>query len=443
MASVRSKDFGIYVAKQFRESVSEPSGANLYLTFGRVQPWTNDISPPQANTSEASVYEVWDNMVGGKRLTSNDMRHVVPRFDWSNNTVYVAYDHLTDSRSLKNPNTAFYVLTDDFNVYKCIANNYGAASTAKPSSTNPAGVFQTPDKYIWKYMYSLSAEDQQRFLTSSFMPIKTLATDDNTLQWQVQDGAVDGAINSIILTNRGSGYTSNQISVNIAGDGLFANAFATRNTTTSQIDSITIDNKGARYTLANVTIRSPVGSGANARVIINPPGGHGSDPLYELGGSYLMIDTLIKNQEGGVLSVENDYRQIAIIEDPRNYDDTKVMSNAAVSQLTVITMAESAVTTNYYEDEWVYQGSSLANSTFRGIVAAWDYSNVTIKLTNVRGVPTSDLLIGATSTTSRYVNSVLNPEMLPYSGKLLYIDNIVPIERSIDQNEEYKILLSF
>jgi hypothetical protein len=156
-----------------------------------------------------------------------------------------------------------------------------------------------------------------------------------------------------------------------------------------------------------------------------------------------MIDTLIKNQEGGVLSVENDYRQIAIIEDPRNYDDTKVMSNAAVSQLTVITMAESAVTTNYYEDEWVYQGSSLANSTFRGIVAAWDYSNVTIKLTNVRGVPTSDLLIGATSTTSRYVNSVLNPEMLPYSGKLLYIDNIVPIERSIDQNEEYKILLSF
>jgi hypothetical protein len=292
-------------------------------------------------------------------------------------------------------------------------------------------------------MYSLSAEDQQRFLTSSFMPIKTLATDDNTLQWQVQDGAVDGAINSIILTNRGSGYTSNQISVNIAGDGLFANAFATRNTTTSQIDSITIDNKGARYTLANVTISSSVGSGANARVIINPPGGHGSDPLYELGGSYLMIDTLIKNQEGGVLSVENDYRQIAIIEDPRNFDETKVMSNAAVSQLTVITMAESAVTTNYYEDEWVYQGSSLANSTFRGIVAAWDYSNVTIKLTNVRGVPTSDLLIGATSTTSRYVNSVLNPEMLPYSGKLLYIDNIVPIERSIDQNEEYKILLSF
>lgn len=443
MASVRSKDFGIFTAKQFRESVSEPSGANLYLTFGRVTPWTNDASPPQANTSDSVIYEVWNNMVGGKRITANDMRHVVPRFNWANNTTYVAYDHLIDSRNLKNANSSFYVLTDEFNVYKCISNNYGSASTSKPSSTNPVGQFQTSDKYIWKYMYSLSAEDQQRFLTSDFMPVRTLLSDDNTLQWQVQDGAVDGAIHNIVLINRGTGYTSNSISVNITGDGLFANAFATRNTSTNQLESITIDNKGAKYTYANVSISSTHGSGANARVIITPPGGHGVDPLYELGGSYLLIDALIKNREGGVLTTQNDYRQIAIIEDPINKDGTKIISNAAVSQLTVLTMAESSVTTNYTEDEWVYQGTSLANSYFSGIVTEWDYANVTIKLTSVKGNPTSDLLIGDTSTTARYVNSVQNPEMQPYSGKLLYIDNIVPVDRSDDQNDEFKILLSF
>ena len=182
MSSVRSKDFGIFIAKQFRESVSEPSGANLYLSFGRVTPWTSDSSPPQANTSDVSIYEVWDNLIGGKRLTSNDMRHVVPRFNWANNTVYTAYDSLTDSRTLKNSNTQFYVLTDEFNVYKCISNNYGSASTSKPTSTNPGGQFQTSDKYIWKYMYSLTAEDQQRFLTTTYMPVRTLLTDDNTLQ---------------------------------------------------------------------------------------------------------------------------------------------------------------------------------------------------------------------------------------------------------------------
>lgn len=443
MASVRSKDLGIFIAKQFRESVSEPSGANLYLTFGKAAPWTNDVNPPQANTSVASFYDVWRNMIGGKRITGNDIRHVVPRFNWTNNTTYIAYSDAADSLAYKNANTAFYVLTDEFNVYKCIGNNYANASTSKPTSTNPAGQFQTSDKYIWKYMYSISAEDQERFLTDSFMPVKTLLTDDNTLQWQTQDDAVDGAIHNIILTNRGEGYTSNNITVNVTGDGIFCNAFATRNTVTFHLESITVDNKGSGYTFANVKITSNTGTGATATAVISPPKGHGADPLYELGGSYLMIDTRIKNEEGGVLTVANDYRQVAIIEDPYVYGTTNTISNTVISQLTVLSMAESSSTTNYQEDEWVYQGKNLANATFKGIVVDWDYSNSKLKLSNVVGTPTSDIITGNTSSTTRYVSSILSPDMTPYSGKLLYIDHIVPIERSIDQNEEFKILLSF
>lgn len=443
MASVRSKDLGIFLAKQFRESVSEPSSSNLYLTFGRAYPWVNDVNPPVANTSVVSFIDVWSNMIGGKRITGNDMRHVVPRFNWTNNTIYTAYSDFADSKDLKNANTAFYVLTDEFNVYKCLGNNYGNASVSKPTSTNPAGNFQTSDKYIWKYMYSISAEDQERFLTDSFMPVRTLVSDDNTLQYQVQDNAVDGSINDIILVNRGSGYTSNNITVNITGDGLFANAVAVRNTVTFQLESIIVDNKGSKYTFANVNIKSSTGTGAKARAIISPPGGHGSDPLYELGGSYIMIDKKINNLEEGVLTVANDYRQIAIIEDPVVYNETRTISNTVVSQLTVLSMAQSSSTTNYQEDEWVYQGTNLANATFKGIVVDWDFPNNSLKLSNVTGTPTSDLITGNTTTTTRYVSSILTPDMQPYSGKLLYIDHIVPIERSIDQNEEFKILLSF
>lgn len=443
MASVRSKDLGVFVAKQFRESVSEPSSSNLYLTFGRSYPWTNDANPPAANTSDISVYDVWNNMIGGKRITGNDIRHVVPRFNWTNNTVYVAYSDFADSKNLKNPNTAFYVVTDEFNVYKCISNNYGNVSTSKPQSTNPIGQFQTSDKYIWKYMYSISAEDQERFLTDSFMPVRTLVTDDNTLQWQVQDNAVDGAIHDIIVTNRGAGYTSDKISVNITGDGLFANAVAVRNTSTFQIESIIVDNKGSKYTYANVRITSNTGAGATARAVISPPYGHGYDPLYELGGSYLMIDTRIKTNEGQVITVANDFRQIAIVENPFVYNESNTISNTVISQLTVLTMAESSSTTNYLEDEWVYQGKNLANATFRGIVVEWDYPNNTLKLSNVKGIPTSDIITGNNSTTTRYVSSIKDPDLQPYSGKLLYIDQIVPIERSDDQTEEYKILLSF
>lgn len=443
MASVRSKDFGIFLAKQFRESVSESSSSNLYLTFGRSLPWTNDSNPPAANTSTVSFIDVWNNMIAGKRITGNDIRHVVPRFNWTNNTIYSAYSDRIDSKDMKNANNAFYVLTDDFNVYKCVANNYGNASITKPTSTNPVGQFQTADKYIWKYMFSITQEDQERFLTDSFMPVKTLVLDDNTLQYQVQENAVDGAIHSILVTNGGAGYTSNNITVNITGDGLFANAVAVRNTVSFRIDSIIVDNKGSKYTYANVKITSNTGAGANATAVISPPGGHGYDPLYELGGSYLMIDTRIKGDESATITVANDFRQVAIIENPYIYNETNTVSNVTVSQLTTLTMAESSSTTNYQEDEWVYQGKNLANATFRGIVVDWDYSNNKLKLSNVKGTPTSDLITGNTSTTTRYVSSILDPDMQPYSGKLLYIDQIVPIERSLDQTEEFKIVLSF
>lgn len=443
MASVRSKDFGVFVAKQFRESVSEPSSSNLYFTFGKVQPWTNDVNPPQANTSDAAVYEVWKNMIGGKRITGNDIRHVVPRFNWANNTVYYQYDTLTDSKTLKSETTKFYVLTDDFNVYKCISNNRGNVSTSKPASTNPVGQFQTPDKYIWKYMYSIPAEDQERFLTDSFMPVKTLVLNDNTLQWQVQENAVLGTINNIIVVNGGTGYTTNNITVNVTGDGIFANAFAIRNATSQTIESIVIDNKGYGYTYANVSFKSATGNGATGRVMISPATGHGVDAVAELGASYLMIDMRIYNNENEKLIVQNDYRQLAIIEDPLVFNESNTMSNSAVSQVTTIALSESSSTANYYEDEWVYQGKSLANASFKGVVAEWDFSNASLKLTNVEGIPTSDLLTGNTSTTARYVSSVLDPDMQPYTGKLLYINNITPIDRSIDQNEEFKILLSF
>jgi hypothetical protein len=100
-------------------------------------------------------------------------------------------------------------------------------------------------------MFSVSTEDQERFLTDSFIPVKTLLSDDNTLQYQVQDNAVNGSINDIVLLNRGAGYTGNNITVNITGDGLFANARAVRNITTFQIDSIIVDSKGSGYTFAN------------------------------------------------------------------------------------------------------------------------------------------------------------------------------------------------
>lgn len=441
MSSVHSKYLQVYSAKQFKESVNEPIPSNVYLTFGRTTAWPNDAVPPQANTSVNTFYEVWDNMIGAKKISGNDIRHVIPRFDWTANNVYAAYDDKADSKILKSDTSKFYVVTDDWNVYKCIANNYGANSTSKPTSISTITDVQSEDGYIWKYMYTVSAEEQLRFVTSDYIPVKSLTVNDGSLQWQVQNNAIQGGIHSIVLTNFGSGYTANDITVSIVGDGQEATAIAVRNTVSNTVSSIIMTNRGINYTYANVTLSSATGNGAIARPIISPRGGHGSDPLVELGGSNLLINTRIKTSENGVLTVENDYRQVALIEDPYTYDGTKVMSNTAVDQLMTLTL--NGTSAEYIEDEIVYQGTSLAAATFSATVVEWDSANNQLKVSNTKGVPSSELVNGITSTASRFLGSITYPGMRRYTGNLLYIDNIIPIERSSDQVEDFKIILKF
>lgn len=441
MASSRSKNFDIFVAKQVKESVSEPQSSNVYLTFGKSSSWANDASPPQANTSTVNVIDIWKNMIGGKRISGNNIRHAIPRVDWVSGVVYDEYSDTMDSIEQLNINNRFYVFTPEHNVYKCLSNNGGAPSTVMPNILVTTTHFQTSDGYIWKYMYSLNAEEKLRFLTSSFMPVKTISESDNSQQWLVQENAIDGALHVIKVTNGGSNYTANDVVVSIVGDGFFANAFAVLNTSSNTVQSIVIDNLGYGYTHANVTLLSSFGSGATARAIISPPGGHGSDPLTELGGSYLLINTQIRDTESGILTTHNDFRQISLIEDARLFGTTTVSSIPAFSQLTVLNLNGTSV--EYAEDEWVYQGSSFASAFFKGYVVEWDSGNNIIKLAQTEGVPSKDLLIGANTTAARFVSSITNPTLQPRSGNLLYTDNMTAIQRADDQAEDYKIVLNF
>lgn len=380
-------------------------------------------------------------MIGGKKITGNDIRHCIPRFNWTANTVYYAYDDLVDSKTLKSSNTQFYVVTDDWNVYKCLANSYGANSTTKPTSISTVTDFQTADGYVWKYMYTITSEERLRFVTSSYIPVKTLSVDDGSLQWGVQNNATSGAIHYIKLSDFGTGYTSNNIVVTISGDGQDANAFAVRNVTTNTISSIVIDNKGSGYTYANVTITAANGSNAIARAVISPMGGHGYDPLIELGGSNLMLNIQFKSNEDGKFPVVNEYRQVALFEDPYVYGTSNVISNTAVSQTTILNLTGTSA--EYTQDEFVYQGASLGAASYSARIVEWDSSNNKLKVTNSRGSVTSDLIIGSTSGAARFVGSVTNPDMQEYTGKLLYIDNISPVSRTVDQTEDFKIVLNF
>lgn len=441
MSSSRSKNFDIFAAKQVKESVSESAASNVYLTFGKSSAWANEASPPQANTSVVATNDVWRNMIGAKRIVGNNIRHSIRRIDWAAGTVYSTYDDHIDSLAEFDVDNDFYVMTSEYHVFKCLDNNNGAPSTVMPNILVTTTHFQTADGYVWKYMYTLNSDEKLRFMTPKFIPVKTIYAADNSQQWNVQENARDGGIHVIKLTDNGTNYTANDVVVSITGDGQYANAFAVVNTTSNTIQTIIVDNLGTGYTHADVSILSSYGSGATAKAVISPPGGHGSDALTELGGSYLTFNIQLKDTEGGVLTTQNDYRQIAIIEDPYLYGTTTIASTMAASQLTTLSLNGSSV--EYMEDEWVFQGGSLDSATFKGFVVRWDSPNNTIKLSQTEGTPTKDLLIGANTTAARFVSYITNPTLRPRSGKLLYTDNMTAMQRADDQAEDYKIVIAF
>jgi hypothetical protein len=430
----------VNIAEQFKESVSEPApNTKIYLTYGKALPWLDDDTPNTANVSVSTEYELWENMIGAKKITGSDVRHVIPRYNWTADKVYTAY---TDRNlTLYNSNTEFYVVTSQNHVFKCLSNNNSANSTVEPSALNlNTTTTIVQDGYVWKYMYSLTDQELLRFTTSDYIPVKTLDSNDGSTQWAVQQSAIDGGIYAAEIISSGSGYTNtSNIVVTISGDGSSALATASINISSNVVSNLTITNPGSGYTFATINISGGGGTGATARAIISPPGGHGSNPLYELGGNSVLINARLINSEGSKLPVDHSYRQIGLVIDPKIFNSQEVSSNVIVNQTYQIT----TIGTGTYEvGEYVYQGATFPTSSFSGVVIEDDSG--TVKLSNYRGIPTVGTLVGVSSGVVRYTTSdVVTPELTKYSGKVAYIDNLRPVTRDTDQTEEYRIAIRF
>lgn len=444
MPSTFSSDLRVLSARNFKDFLSYTTGnSRLYVCFGKTTPWSNESAPDSANSSILAINNFWRNMIGAKLITGNDAKNVIPRNNWTANTEYSEYDNCMCCNDMYNQNTKFIVMNSNWDVYKCLSNNYGSNSKVEPTQTTTTSAIKETDGYIWKYLYTVSASDQLKFTTESYIPVKTLTVDDNSIQWDVQENAIDGGIEHIKVIDSGSGYTNaNSITITITGDGELAAAIPTINTISNTIANVTVTNPGTGYSRAVIVINDTgTGTGANARAAIGPPGGHGYDPLSETGGFNLMLNPRLSGSENGKFPTENEYRQLGIMLDPLVEATGNIASNSTFSQFFTLVLNSGA--SNYDHDETVFQGGSLANATFSGTVASWDSANVTLKVINAEGTPSIDVINGVSSRTVRFVESITQRELKPFSGKIIYIENMIPITRADDQIEDYKIVLKF
>lgn len=431
MPSAVANKFRIHNAQQFKEAFDEASNTAMYFYIGGPSPFPNDLVPPTPVLTTANIeYSPWDDMIAMKRVQASEVSHVIPRHNWAANTVYVAFDDKTTTLTTDQ----FYVLNDEYDVFKCLDNNGGALSTYKP--TKPLGSvtspFTTSDGYLWKYMYHVTTGDALKFLTTNYMPVKKLDSDDTSDQWDIQQAAVDGAIHRIKVTSGGAGYVSAPTVV-ISGDGTGANATAVLSG--DAVSSITINNIGSGYTRAVVSFTGGSGANAAATAIISPKGGHGADPVEELAGIYVLVNTRMDGTESSTFSVSNEFRRIGLIRDPYLYGTSNRALGSVYRQTFRYTL--TGVTGSFSVDQTVTSGSNTAT------VVEWDSANNHLYCTAPTPQYFANTASLSTGTGSGTINAISTPGVQPYSGDVLYIENRSPIHRAADQIEDVKLIVEF
>jgi len=254
--------------------------------------------------------------------------------------------------------------------------------------------------------------------------------------------ATGGNANNITISTRvyidgdGIGTTANAVLSNTSIDVTSANANVAR---------INVTTIGTGYTRANAFIYGS-GTGANTRVIIGPKFGHAFNSAEELYSNSVLVVVRfgeLDSTENGLISVDTSFRQIGLLQNPYKYNANSRVevsnANTVISQTTDLSIVAG---TNYTLNEYVYQGSSANNSSAYGYLYAQTSNEA--KLTRVTGTFETGLpLIGATSGVSRTVTGVANPELEPYSGDMLYIENAVKTDRADGQAENIKLTISF
>jgi surface antigen len=552
MTAIIKNKFRLQNARDFLDnfnSSAHTTSRNHYLFIGKPTVWgtgsiSAELSPPAPLDTYESEARIWDEMLGLKKIDSATTSLVIRRSDWTEGTVYAIYDDRdadlhnqpTQARvTALSPTPAgnFYVITDTLDIFVCLENGNNAASTVKPEKQNPATnlIYYAQDGYVWKYVASVSSANASKFLTDSWVPVKTLSANDGSSQWTVQAAAVPGEVMSVVVENGGSGYTRTYtgtvttIGTNGQGKGTailstgspseaddFYNNGQIHITSGSGINEIyTIEDyiggtkqiiltaawsgnvttgntcqilpklnvvtngtdvklrpvvnlsgaitkilpitRGSNSTFISVSVENSLGgTGAIVRPILSDLDGLGKDVEKDLNSIFIMMNAKLQYAEGeGDFPTDNDYRQLGIIRDVRNYDGTLATDTTRIStkklNLTGVTNANALVYDQIFQISPSIQGVALQYTK----TSAEGVSPETGTLTFIQNPTTGygTFTNGSTITQSTFsaqiasTNGVVNEEIKKGAGNIIYIENRRAIIRSQNQIEDIKAIVEF
>ena len=516
MAAIITDQIRILNAKNFVSGVS--TSTNSYYSFiGLPNPtdiqsdW--DVTPPAPRDSFNEENDIWDTIIALKKINSSDARQVIQKRTWTSGTTYDIYRH---DYSRSNPaavsgstnlySASFFVLNSEYRVYECIQNGTdpenpnGRPSLDEPLFTDlePKFAGTSGDGYIWKYLYTIKPGELVKFESTDFIPVP-LDWQNSTDNQVVRDNAVDGSIKIVTITNRGVAVgdaNKTYTRVPIKGDGVGAECTIVVDND-QQIESITVSNQGSGYTYGNIDLESgnvPTGTTSPTfDVIISPKGGHGADIYRELGATNVLMYSRIENDnENPDFITGNQIARIGIFENPQSFGTNTLLTLDKASclgaiKLTGVGYSSATFTADSHITQTVSSGTTAIGRVVNydqttGVLKYWQdrslagFNTVGTAQTNptygyelqaFTSNPTaggSIIIDGGSvnlsiSTSFAGVSTVINnrtyylgqsftnglsdPEVKKHSGNLIYIDNRPSITRSPNQKEDIKVILQF
>lgn len=417
-----------------------------YISIGRSEQWDETdtlVNPVNSIRDERNARLSMQSI-----KSASDVSYVIPRHSWSSGTTYSGYDDALSDY----PTNAYYVLTDESNVYVCLQQGKTAAGIAVTSTTKPTGTtllaFETADGYVWKYLYTIGAVDSSKYLSSNYMAVKFVdsagagdpATDRD--QYDVQNAAIGGQITGFEIIAGGTGYTSAPtVTVEGDGSGISATAFVS----SGAVTKIEVDDSagtllfGSGYQYGKVTLTGGGGTDADARIVLGPKAGFGQDPRIDLRSSILMFNTKPSGTENGDFIVNNDYRQVTLLKNPLDYNGAKVTgSTASFLDRIKLTLVGDAAT---FTVDQTITGSVSAS---QALIDYIDSDTLYYHQNEDTGFGNFDSDIGSTITATGASGTIASLDSSGhniFSGNMLYIQNKAAIERATAQTEDIKVLI--
>ena len=455
--------------------------------------WDTMIALKKINSSDA-------RQVVTRRLWTSGTTYDMYRSDYSRtNTAKV-------SGATNLYAATYYVINSDYRVYACLNNGIdpdnpnGRPSLDEPTFTDlePKKAGTSGDGYIWKYLYTIKPSDIVKFESTDFIPVPTDWSTNSDVA-SVRDNAVDGAIKIVTITDRGVGLgtaNSTYTKVPIYGDGTGAECTIVINND-QKVSDVTVSTAGQNYTYGNVDLEAggvPTGTTRPTfDVIISPPGGHGKDIYRELGAYNVLLYSRIENDiENPDFITGNQIARVGIIENPKatsgsllsadkasavgalrltgagyssaTFDPdayfTQTVSAGTTAAARVVNYDQTTGVLKYWQDRTVAGfntvGTAQTNPTYGYNLTAFTASPGTNGSLTITPTSGSNLAIDTSFTGvstvinnrtyylgQEFTSGLASPEVKPYSGNIVYVDNRPSITRSTNQKEDIKVILQF